>query len=57
VELTSGYIQRARSTVPRQGSSNPWKMHQNYLRDVWSLRLNYVNDGTMEFTRCADHAQ
>jgi hypothetical protein len=51
MELTSGYIQRARDTLPRQGANNPWKMHQNYLRDVWSLRLNRVNDGTMEFRR------
>jgi hypothetical protein len=57
VELTSGYIQRARDMLPRQGSSNPWKMHQNYLRDMWSLRLSPMNDGAMEFTRCADHAQ
>jgi hypothetical protein len=51
VGLTSGYIQRARDMMPRQGPSNPWKMHQNYLRDVWSLRFSPVNDGTMEFTR------
>jgi monooxygenase len=57
VELTSGYIQRARAMLPRQGPSNPWKMHQNYLRDVWSLCLSPVNDGTMEFTCHADHTR
>jgi monooxygenase len=56
-ELTSGYVQRARDRMPRQGPSNPWKMHQNYLRDVWSLHLSPVNDGTMEFTCGADHAR
>jgi cation diffusion facilitator CzcD-associated flavoprotein CzcO len=56
VELTSGYVQRARDLLPRQGPDNPWKMHQNYLRDLWSLRLSSVNDGTMEFTRCTEHA-
>ena len=55
--LTSGYMQRARDTMPRQGRGNPWKMHQNYLRDVWSLRFSPVNDGTMEFTRRADHVR
>lgn len=50
-ELTSGYVQRARDLLPRQGPDNPWKMHQNYLRDLWSLRLSSVNDGTMEFAR------
>jgi hypothetical protein len=44
-------VQRARDLLPRQGPNNPWKMHQNYLRDLWSLRLSSVNDGTMEFAR------
>ncbi len=55
--LTSGYVQRAHGMMPRQGSSNPWKMHQNYLRDLGSLRFSAVNDGTMEFTRSTDHAR
>jgi len=48
--LTSGYMQRALDIMPRQGSSNPWKMHQNYLSDVLSLRWSRVNDGTLELT-------
>ncbi|HEY4383169.1 MAG TPA: NAD(P)/FAD-dependent oxidoreductase [Ktedonobacteraceae bacterium] len=55
--LTSGYMQRARDRMPRQSTRNPWKMHQNYLRDLLSLRFSTVNDGTMEFTRRTDHAQ
>jgi monooxygenase len=57
MELTSGYVQRAREILPRQGPDNPWKMHQNYLRDVRSLSLSPVNDGTMEFARHVDHAR
>lgn len=57
MELTSGYVQRAREMLPRQGSDDPWKMHQNYLRDLWSLRLSPVNDGTLKFARCADYAR
>ncbi|HLG60458.1 MAG TPA: NAD(P)/FAD-dependent oxidoreductase [Ktedonosporobacter sp.] len=57
VGFTSGYVQRAGDIMPRQGPSNPWRMHQNYLRDVWSLRFSSVNDGTMEFTRPGDHAR
>ena len=37
--------------VPRQGTKKPWKMYQNYLRDLLSLRFSSVNDGVMEFTR------
>jgi cation diffusion facilitator CzcD-associated flavoprotein CzcO len=51
LDLTSGYIQRAIDTLPRQGSRKPWKMYQNYIRDLLSIRLSRVNDGTMEFKR------
>ncbi len=51
VTLTSGYIQRALDIIPRQGERAPWKAHQNYLRDVLSLRLSRLNDGSLEFTR------
>ncbi len=54
--LTSGYMQRARDTMPRQGPSSPWKMHQNYLRDLLSLRFSTVHDGAMEFSRCEKQA-
>jgi len=53
--LTSGYMQRARDTMPRQSTRKPWKMHQNYLRDLLSLRFSTVNDSAMEFTRRTDH--
>jgi len=55
--LTSGYMQRARDTMPRQSTRSPWKMHQNYLRDLLSLRFGTVKDGTLEFTHCAAHVQ
>ena len=55
VDLTSGYVQRASEMMPRQGPSAPWKVYQNYLRDLWSLRFSPVNDGTLEFKRRADH--
>ena len=47
--LTSGYMQRARDTMPRQGSRTPWKMHQNYLHDLASLRFSSVHDGALDF--------
>jgi monooxygenase len=47
--LTSGYVQRAMHLFPRQGSQKPWKMYQNYVRDLMSFRFDVVNDGTMQF--------
>jgi monooxygenase len=51
LDLTSGYVQRALDRLPRQGSRKPWKMYQNYARDLLSVRLSRLNDGAMEFRR------
>ena len=49
IDFTSGYVQRAIATLPRQGSRKPWKLYQNYALDLLSLRYGALNDGTMEF--------
>jgi cation diffusion facilitator CzcD-associated flavoprotein CzcO len=51
LSFTSGYVQRALASLPRQGSKSPWKLHQNYLLDLLLLRFGRLNDGTMEFRR------
>jgi hypothetical protein len=51
LNFTSGYVQRALATLPHQGSKRPWKLYQNYLLDLLTLRFGAVNDGTMEFRR------
>ena len=48
--FTSGYIQRAAADLPKQGSRRPWKLHQNYARDMMMLRFGRVDDGTMKFS-------
>jgi len=49
LDFTSGYVQRALDTLPRQGSKTPWRVHQNYVTDLSMLRYGRVDDGTMEF--------
>jgi monooxygenase len=49
VDLSSGYIQRAAGILPRQGSSGPWRLRQNYPRDLVALRFGRVDDGVMRF--------
>lgn len=49
IDFTSGYVQRALDTLPRQGSKTPWRLHQNYVRDLSMLRYGRVEDGAMEF--------
>lgn len=51
IGLTSGYIQRAVDTMPRQGNKNPWRVYQNYLLDVLLLRYGKVNDAAMVFSK------
>ncbi|WP_308462242.1 flavin-containing monooxygenase [Sphingomonas citri] len=40
--LSSGYIQRALSSLPRQGHRRPWRLNQNYALDVLALRFGSV---------------
>jgi monooxygenase len=48
--FTSGYVQRALASLPKQGSKKPWRLNQNYALDLMALRFGKVDDGTLEFT-------
>ena len=56
LDFTSGYVLRALHTLPRQGSKTPWRLHQNYVKDLSLLRFGRVDDGTMEF-KAAPHSR
>jgi monooxygenase len=47
--FTSGYVQRAQSLLPHQGSRRPWQVHQNYLQDLITIRYGRIADGVMRF--------
>ena len=49
LDFNSGYVQRALDTLPKQGTKTPWRLHQNYVKDLSMLRYGRLNDGTMEF--------
>ena len=49
--LSSGYLDRAQGSVPKQGTRHPWKVHHNYARDYASLKLGRVDDGVLHFSR------
>jgi cation diffusion facilitator CzcD-associated flavoprotein CzcO len=51
VNFSSGYIQRALATQPKQGSKRPWKLYQNYALDLLSLRFGSLRDQAMVFSR------
>ena len=51
VNFSSGYIQRALAQQPKQGSKRPWKLYQNYILDLLTLRWGSLRDRAMTFTR------
>jgi hypothetical protein len=50
LDFSSGYVERARDQLPGQGPETPWRVHQNYLKDLAGLRFRSVTDGVMEFS-------
>lgn len=47
-DFSSGYVQRSKDILPKQGSKFPWRLRQNYLLDIFILRFSRIEDGTME---------
>ena len=50
IDFSSGYVQRALHKFPKQGSKAPWRMPQNYARDIMTLRFGRIDDGVLEFS-------
>lgn len=51
LDFTSGYVQRSLHILPKQGDRAPWRVHQNYPRDLAALKWGRLEDGVMEFRR------
>jgi monooxygenase len=51
IDFSSSYIQRSIGQFPRSGNKRPWRLYQNYLWDLVSLRFGPVNDKALEFSR------
>lgn len=49
LDFNSGYVLRALGELPSQGSKHPWRLHQNYFKDLRMLRYGRLEDDTMEF--------
>ena len=56
IDFNSGYVLRSIDTLPRQGATSPWRLHQNYFRDVRLLKRGPVDD-SMDFSRRAGRDQ
>lgn len=53
LDIAAGYVQRALDKFPKQGNKAPWKLYQNYMLDLTTLRFGAVKDEAMEFSNPA----
>jgi monooxygenase len=53
LDFTSGYVQRSLDQFPKQGSKEPWKLRQNYVLDIRTIRRGPIDDGAMRFSNPA----
>ena len=51
LDFSSGYVRRAEAILPKQGRRPPWRVHQNYLKDLLMLRLRPLKDEFLELRR------
>jgi hypothetical protein len=51
IDLSSGYVARAASMLPKQGVRTPWRLNQSYYADVRMLTRRPVDDEGVVFSR------
>ena len=49
IDFTSGYFERGLNQMPKQGNKSPWKNYQNYLKDIFAVRLLSIKDSNLNF--------
>jgi monooxygenase len=57
IDFSSGYVLRSIDKFPKQGAKAPWRLYQNYPRDIMSLKFGALEDGAMEFSGLRAHAE
>jgi cation diffusion facilitator CzcD-associated flavoprotein CzcO len=50
IEFSAGYVQRALGVMPSQGNRHPWRVRQNYVRDLAAMTFSPIGEA-LEFTR------
>jgi cation diffusion facilitator CzcD-associated flavoprotein CzcO len=55
IDFSSGYFERALGSFPKQGSRRPWKLYQNYFKDILLFRFARLADDSLRFSK-AGHA-
>ena len=45
IEFSSGYVARAEGVLPSQGNRQPWRVPQNYVRDLATMTFRRIDEG------------
>ncbi len=56
IDFNAGYVLRSIDLLPKQGPHSPWRLHQNWFKDVKLLRRGPVDD-SMEFSRARSESE
>jgi monooxygenase len=48
LDFSSGYVARSLARFPKQGGRKPWKLNQNYVLDIMTLKFGKVVDPELE---------
>jgi len=48
IDFSSGYVARAQGVLPSQGHRQPWRVPQNYVRDLAAMSFRRIDEG-LEF--------
>ena len=51
MEFTPGYVLRSLDALPKQGSRTPWRLNQNYARDIRLIRRGKIADEGLRFAK------
>ena len=49
--LSSGYIKRAENETAKQGKKSPWRVYQNYIFDLISLKYGNIKDKYLTYSK------
>jgi monooxygenase len=50
VDFSSTYLTRVADRLPKQGSRKPWRLDQDYLKDLFILRYSRIDDGVLKLS-------
>lgn len=56
ISLQSGYIQRGKELMPKQGKRWPWRLSQNYILDMMLSKFTYYRDKRLTYSSAKDRS-